>query len=114
MYTLSQDYENTSFICIFCKNSQNFHHFIGEGQAKVASLHGSEVDKLRKAIKKDYILETAPFGCQYYASYFQPQLDDEVIYFYQGHEKFHQANNCFFYAGNKLVKGSTDLPWMRM
>ena len=32
---------------------------------------------------------------------------------YQGHEKFVQLNNCYFYAGDQEKRGSADLPWMK-
>lgn len=35
------------------------------------------------------------------------------MYLYQGHEKFVQLNNCYFYAGDQEKRGSADLPWMK-
>lgn len=56
-------------------------------------------------------METKPFSVD---NFYVPQLKDEVIYFYQGHENFVQSNNCYFYSGIQKIMGSTDLPWMKI
>jgi len=66
-----------------------------------------DLDIIRKGIEKEYLFELKP------GDFYVPQLRDEVMYFFQGHEKFVQSNNCFFYSGNQKHIGSTDLPWMK-
>jgi hypothetical protein len=39
-----------------------------------------------------------------------PQIGDEVFYFFQGHENFIHAFNCFFYDG-ELEELSIRYPW---
>lgn len=50
----------------------------------------------------------------YQNHYYLPQIGDEVVYFHQGHEKFFQSHDCFFYCGNQKQMSSTDLPWMKI
>lgn len=112
---LAVNYENTAFLCIFCKNAENYQSFKrkAESQKKLAALQGKKIDAIRKSIAKDYLVDTKAFSATS-PNYFMPQIEDQVMYFFQGHEQFYQSNNCFFYCGDQKEKGSTDLPWMRI
>ena len=70
-----------------------------------------KLGQIRKNIVKEHLFEKAPYEVD---NIYVPQIGDEVMYFYQGHEAFHQSNNCFFYCGNQRNISSTDLPWMRI
>jgi hypothetical protein len=103
------DYSNETYVCLFCKNGQNYGNFPADEKA-LRKFALKRLPALRKEVEKDHLLEAKAFSrCNFYV----PQIGDHVVYFYQGHERFHQSNNCFFYSGHQPKMGSTDLPWMR-
>lgn len=106
-YLLPTNETETIFLCLFCRNQQNFDVFKCDADKSFNEFRMKELDTIRKAIDKEYLFEVNP------GEFYVPQLRDEVMYFFQGHEKFVQSNNCFFYSGNQRSLGSTDLPWMK-
>ena len=106
---LSTDYEDQNFLCIFCKNDSNYLEGKGSQKKNINKFASENAAKIRKKINKSQIIETKPFSRD---NFYVPQINDEVIYFFQGHENFYQNNNCFFYCGNNKQMGSKDLPWM--
>lgn len=60
-----------------------------------------------KRISRDYLL-TDKISLQ---TYF-PQLNDQVYYFFQGHEKFITTYNCFFYCGDEEYV-PFEYPWRK-
>lgn len=109
MYMLSNDYEDKSYICIFCKNTSNYQESTGSMRKEIKSFAIDNAAKIRKKINKSHIIESKAYSRD---NFYVPQICDEVMYFFQGHEKFYQNNNCFFYCGNQKSLSSKDLPWM--
>ena len=83
---LSTDYEDQNFLCIFCKNDSNYLEGKGVQKTTIAKFASENAAKIRKKINKNQIIETKPFSRD---NFYVPQINDEVIYFFQGHEKFY-------------------------
>ena len=109
---LATDYEDQHHICIFCRNTENYKSYKSGGflAKEVIEFQKEKLTKQRKAIEKSHIFENKPLSSN---NFYVPQIGDEVVYFFQGHEKFHQLNNCFFFCGDNEKISSKDLPWMR-
>lgn len=108
-YMLPTSELDQTYVCIFCRNNLN-NQSHKQDPAAFQNFTRTELDLMRKGIDKKHLHESTALSED---NFYLPQIDDEVVYFYQGHEHFYQSNNCFFYGGNQKVKGSTDLPWMR-
>jgi hypothetical protein len=100
-----------AFSCLFCRNTEN-HRICREDREKTLQrFRTKEIDGIRKSIPKMHLIEAKPCS---FDNFYVPQPNDEVMYFFQGHENFMQSNNCYFYCGNQKAVSSTDLPWMRI
>jgi len=53
-----------------------------------------EYKHMKRAIPRELYLASRP------SREYLPQIGDEIYYFFQGHEKFIHAFNCFFYCGD--------------
>lgn len=68
-------------MCIFCRANQN-HLELKQEAIKFAK---ENIVAIRKAIPRDHLLSSAQFSPD---KEYLPQIGDQVMYFWQGHEQF--------------------------
>lgn len=64
----------------------------------------AEYKHIKRTLPREAFLSSRP------TKEYLPQIGDEVYYFFQGHEKFIHAFNCFFYCGDQQEL-SIRYPW---
>ncbi|CDW76602.1 UNKNOWN [Stylonychia lemnae] len=95
IFTGAENYQ-----CFECRNRENYSQFNGK-----ELIEKSEFKILKRQMKRDYLLlSKQPI------EFYLPQVNDQVYYFFQGHEKFISQYNCFFYSGNEKTL-TVQYPW---
>ena len=86
--------DRKDYQCFTCRNSVNYKNFFQKDNL----IDKTELKIMKRQMSRDHLLITH----QSLKSYC-PQLNDLVVYFFQGHEKFMSCYNCFFNAGDQEV-----------
>jgi hypothetical protein len=65
-----------------------------------------EYKHIKRTLSREAFLSSRP------TKEYLPQIGDDVYYFFQGHEKFIHAFNCFFYDGaEEELSLTVQYPW---
>lgn len=94
--------EPREYQCFECRNRHNYNSISD------SSIEKTEARQMRRNAPRDHILASKIT----YKSWYLPQVGDEVYYFFQGHEKFIHAYNCFFYCGDEKIL-PFQYPWIQ-
>lgn len=69
-YLLPTDETELVFVCLFCRNEENFLVFKNDPDKSFHKFRSQELDTIRKTIDKDYLFELTP------GEFYVPQLGD--------------------------------------
>jgi hypothetical protein len=88
--------------CLFCKNQENYESALAFEETTPNQDQKQYLLQLKKIDKSHLLSEQshqAREASQSKAVSYMPQVDDVLLYFFQGHEDFVYQYNCHFYAG---------------
>lgn len=99
--------------CFFCQNQNNHNNYLAspntDEKAYIAQLR-----KLDKGHLLGDMSHSQREQAQKKAVTIVPQVDDVLVYFWQGHEDFIYQYNCHFYAGVSAIFPKRQMmPWLR-
>jgi hypothetical protein len=75
-YLLPTDETEEVFVCLFCRNEENYLVYRDDPDKSFHRYRSNDLDGIRKGIVKDHLHETKP------GEFYMPQLGDEVMYFF--------------------------------
>ena len=130
MYTLQlgDDCSQVFYQCIFCRNAQNWEDRVSELAEKEEErqelereglLHQKAYLRQLRTIDKSHLLASQGYQQSMsdpsaMATSYNPQVDDFVYYFFQGHEYYLTQHSCHYFCGQlQSFPRHRFMPWVK-